>query len=488
MGEIILPNNWWPRWYQEDLWRYLENGGKRGVVVCHRRWGKDDIALHWTCTAAHQRVASYWHMLPEYEQARKAIWTAVNPHTGKRRIDEAFPIELRKKTNEQGMFIEFLNGSTWQVIGSDNYNSLVGAPPAGLVVSEWALADPAAWAYLSPILMENGGWALFLYTSRGKNHGFDLYRSALRRQGEGWFVTRQTVTETGVFNEAALEEAKQDLIALYGEDDGEALFQQEYFCSFEAAVIGSYYGRLIANLEQAGRITRVAHDPSLPVSTGWDLGVDDATAVWFVQVAGREVRVIDHLETRGRALTEIAREVARRPYVYRDHYMPHDISTREMTTAKTRRETIEGLLPGTIRPGSQLPVQDGINAVRNLLPRCVFDAEKCEKGLAALREYKVEFDNKTKTPRKTPLHNWASHSADGFRELAVQLIDWEENAKHLRTRTMQGIDYDPFQSPHEREKEIARREIERTFDLEDHDRRRYRPPLGETDYDPFSYH
>ena len=134
--EISLPNNWNPRPYQFALWKYLENGGKRGLAVCHRRWGKDDLALHWTAVAAHQRVASYWHMLPQYEQARKAIWTAVNPHTGLRRIDEAFPKEVRASTDEQGMFIRFRNGSTWQVVGSDNYNSLVGAPPAGAAVRD----------------------------------------------------------------------------------------------------------------------------------------------------------------------------------------------------------------------------------------------------------------------------------------------------------------------------------------------------------------
>lgn len=394
-------------------------------------------------------------MLPEYEQARKAIWSAVNPHTGIRRIDEAFPPAIRENTNDQSMFIRFRNGSTWQVVGSDSYNSLVGAPPAGVVISEWSLADPAAWAYLSPILAENDGWALFLYTSRGKNHGHSLWQSAKTRPG--WHVERQTVENTGVFTAAALADAKADLIALYGEEDGEALFEQEYYCSFEAAVIGSYYGRLLTRLERDGRITAVPYDPSLPVSTGWDLGIDDATAIWFVQVAAREVRVIDYLEFRGRSLTEIAKEVLAKPYVYQDHYLPHDVETREMSTAKTRKETLESINLRPVRPGSRLPVQDGINAVRNLLPRCVFDEKRCEKGLNALREYRVEYDEKSKSPRKTPLHNWASHPADAFRELAVQLIDWKATAAALRQRLGTG-DYDPFSSAAENDREIRRRE------------------------------
>jgi phage terminase large subunit len=410
------------------------------LAVCHRRWGKDDLALHWTAVAAHTKVASYWHMLPQYEQARKAIWTAVNPHTGIRRIDEAFPLEIRDSTNEQAMFIRFKNGSTWQVVGSDNYNSLVGAPPAGLVVSEWALADPAAWAYLSPILAENNGWALFLYTSRGKNHGHSLWQSAKNRPE--WHVERQSVDDTRVFSPQALAEAKADLIALYGEEDGEALYDQEYFCSFEAAIIGSYYGRIIARLEREGKVTAVPYNPEYPVMTSWDLGLDDSTAVWFAQIVGREVRIIDHLEARNRALTDVAREVLSRGYVYAEHYGPHDIDTREMTSAKTRKQTLEELNLRPIRAGSKLPVADGINAVRNLLPRCVFDEKKCEKGLNALRQYRSEWDDKAKTPRKTPKHDWSSHSADSFRELAVQLFDVEEAKKRHNRPIMP--DYNPF--------------------------------------------
>lgn len=404
-------------------------------------------------------------MLPEYEQARKAIWTAVNPHTGIRRIDEAFPVEARASTNEQGMFIRFKNGSTWQVVGSDNYNSLVGAPPAGLVVSEWALADPTAWAYLGPILAENDGWALFLYTSRGKNHGYSLYRSAISRPD--WHVERQSVEETGVFTAANLADAKADLIALYGEEDGEALFDQEYYCSFDAAVIGSYYGRLLAQLDKDKRITSVPHDPSLPVYTGWDLGIDDSTAVWFVQLAGREVRVIDYLEARGRALTDIARDVLAKRYAYVEHYLPHDVDTREMTSAKTRKQTLEDLKLAPIRAGSRLPVQDGINAVRTMLPKCVFDEQKCAKGLDALRQYRTDWDSKNKTPRKVPLHDWSSHGADAFRELAVQLFDVKERLNERRFLASGA--YDPFaidQTDYRREFEREEMRKQETAGLE----------------------
>lgn len=474
---IQLPNKWLPRPYQFDLWHHLQSGGKRAVAVCHRRWGKDDLALHWTAVAAHQRVGTYWHMLPEYAQARKAIWDAVNPHTGIRRVDEAFPREIRAGTDEQKMFIRFLNGSTWQVVGSDSYNALVGSPPVGLVFSEWAIGNPAAWAYLRPILLENGGWALFIYTSRGRNHGHRTWEMSQREPG--WFGVRQNALQTGVFTSEQLAAELKEYIADYGEEDGEALFNQEYMCSFDAAVLGSYYGKALAQLEQAGRITSVPHDPTYPVYTAWDLGIDDATAVWFVQLVGREIRVIDHFEARGRGLVECARDVLAKKYQYVEHYLPHDVDTREMTSAKTRKQTLEGLGLEPIRAGSKLPVQDGINAARTMLPRCVFDSVKCAKGLDALRQYRSVWDEKLRTPSKVPLHDWSSHSSDAFRELAVQLFDVKE-AINARKRRVAIQDWNPF--------EYTGESYERGIVPEDGDGPQiYMPPRPVVeDYSPFN--
>jgi hypothetical protein len=178
MVEINIPYNWKPRSYQRKLWNYLASGGKRAVALWHRRAGKDDVCLHWAAVSVMEKPATYWHMLPEAAQARKAIWEAVNPHTGIRRIDEAFPHEIRETTREQEMMIKFKNGATWQVVGSDNYNSLIGSPPYGVIYSEWSVGDPSSWAYLRPILAENGGWAMFIYTARGKNHGYSMYNIA----------------------------------------------------------------------------------------------------------------------------------------------------------------------------------------------------------------------------------------------------------------------------------------------------------------------
>ena len=213
---MLIPNIWLPRIYQRPAWAAWQRRGiKRSLLIWHRRAGKDELALHKAAAAAHLRTATYWHALPEYAQARKAIWNAINPHTGRRRIDEAFPHELRASVNDQEMFIRFNSGSTWQVVGCDRYDSLVGTPPAGGVFSEWALANPAAWGYLAPILAENGGWADFITTPRGRNHVKSMLDMA--RGDPGWFTQVLTVDDTGAISRHAVEQQRKEYHSLFGE-------------------------------------------------------------------------------------------------------------------------------------------------------------------------------------------------------------------------------------------------------------------------------
>ena len=265
-------HDWKPRKDQWSLWNYLQKGGLRAVMVAHRRWGKDDVALHWARIAGMERSGNYWHMLPEYGQARKAIWTAVNEDTGKRRIGEAFPHWTRKKIREQEMIIEFGKGSPWQLVGSDNYDSLVGASPVGIVFSEWAVANPQAWAYLSPILERNHGWALFIYTPRGTNHGLTMLKAA--QTTPGWFGQCLPADKTPVFSSVQLESIRTNLVSIYGSEQGEALFRQEYFCSFEGAVFGAYYAKQLEAARIEGRIGSVPWAPGFEVDTWWDLGLE----------------------------------------------------------------------------------------------------------------------------------------------------------------------------------------------------------------------
>jgi hypothetical protein len=418
-AEVNLPNGWEPRQYQKSLWQYLEHGGLRADVAAHRRWGKDDVALHLAACKSQERVGTYWHMLPEASQARKAIWDAINPHTGKRRIDEAFPPAMRANTREVDMLIRFQNGSTWQVIGSDNFDSLVGAPPVGVVFSEWSLARPEAWTYMRPILAENRGWAVFIWTPRGRNHatqGFDA------RSGDpNWFTLKSPATETNVFTHEQLAREKAELISESGSvEEGEAKFNQEYLVDFDAATPGAYYAPLINEAESAGRLTRVPYDPALKVDTAWDLGIDDYTAIWFFQQIGREVRAIDYFETAGIGLQQIvAQAIAQKPYIYGTHHLPHDVMVRELGAAgKTRRETLNGLGVSPISVGVAQDPEERINASRLMIPITWFDAEKCATGLNRLRGYRKRWNRTTKN-FTGPLHDENSHGADAFGEFAA---------------------------------------------------------------------
>lgn len=422
---IRLPNQWQPRPYQRPLWDYLERGGKRAIEIAHRRWGKDDVILHRAAVAAHERPATYWHCLPEYAQARKAIWNAVNPHNGIRRIDEAFPHELRENTNDQEMFIRFKSGSTWQVIGSDRYNGLVGAGVAGVVFSEWALCNPASWGYISPMMRENNGWAAFITTPRGRNHAKSMYEMAL--SNPGWFAEISSVTDTKRFTEAELEEILQtDYVSMFGEDIGRAQFEQEYLCSFNAAILGAFYAREMVNVRKEGRVVDIEAIPDRPVHRAWDIGVRDDTSIWWFQMVGTQVYILDCYTANGVGVDHYATviEERKKQHGWTDgtDFVPHDARVKEWGTGRTRVETMQGLglHPQVVSQASKL---DGINAVRKTLPRCVFHPRTEAEGMSALEQYRREWDDDKKAFKENEIHDWASHLADAFRYMAM---GWRE--------------------------------------------------------------
>jgi hypothetical protein len=378
------------------------------------------VALHWAAIRAVRRPGSYWHLLPEASQGRKAVWDAVNPHTGRRRIDEAFPPHIRKRTLDADMMIHFRSGSTWQVVGSDNFNSLVGSPPIGVVFSEWALAKPEAWSFIRPILAENGGWALFLWTPRGRGHATRAFESRVLRPEE-WFTLKSPATDTDVFSREQLERERTEMIAELGStEEGEARYASEYLVDFDAAAPGAYYASLLSAAEREGRVGRVPYDPALKVDTAWDLGIDDYTAVWFFQRAGREVRAIDYFETSGEGLQAVVRSaLGGRPYVYGTHHLPHDVMVRELGAAgRSRFETLGGLGVSPISVGAAMDPEERINAGRLLIPITWFDAEKCAGGLERLRGYRKRWNRATRS-YGGPLHDEASHGADAFGEFAA---------------------------------------------------------------------
>jgi len=387
------------------------------------RVSKDEVFLHRIAVAAHERIANYWHMLPETSQGRKAVWNAVNPHSGRRRIDEAFPKELRETTLENEMLIRFKNGSTYQVLGSDNYDSLVGAPPAGVVFSEWPLANPAAWAFIRPMLLENKGWAGFAYTPRGRNHGATFFEA--HKNDADWFVEALSARETDVFSPEQLDNELAEYIKEFGKEDGENRFNQEYLVSFTAGVPGSYYGGLMEDAERGGRICEVPWLPDLPVFTAWDLGRRDYNSIWFFQLpAGTRgpVHFVDYLENNGVDVTWYAKELDKRPYRYGTLALPHDAESEHVAADKSVAGTLRTLGyrdQCVVRRSDN--INHDINAVRVLLPRARFDKVKCERGISALQNYHKAWDDERKVYNDRPYHDWASNGADAMRAGAVAL-------------------------------------------------------------------
>jgi phage terminase large subunit len=421
--EVDLPaNGWSPRQYQLPAWRYLQAGGKHAELIWHRRAGKDDVCLHHAAIQAMKRVANYWHMLPEASQARKAIWGAINPHTGRKRIDEAFPLQLRRKTLEQEMKVEFVNGSTWQVMGSDNFNSLVGSAPAGIVYSEWALANPSARAYLRPILAENNGWQLFITTPRGKNHAHRTYLAAKKTQGA--FAQVLSAMQTGALSAERLEIERIAYIAEFGEDAGQALFDQEYGCDFDAAILGAVLGRWMSKARREGRVdeegTLGFYDPQGgPVYVSSDLGFNDTASWWFWQPRMDGFGLVGYLGESGMDadewVVEIQSYAEKRGFQLAQIWLPHDARNKTFATKHTPLERfIKGFGAERVRLVPKTSIPDRINAARRVVSKCWFDEAQCTEGVSGLTSWRFEYDPETRTMSREPVHDWASHPGDAF--------------------------------------------------------------------------
>lgn len=426
MSDIVLPNKWLARPHQQSLFRYMFDGGsmqrKRALQVWHRRAGKDSCSLQLGAIASQQRVGTIWHMLPTQKQGRKVIWDGIDK-AGRRMIDQAFPKDMRLSENNSEMQIRMKNGSIWQVVGSDNYDSLVGANPVGVIFSEYSVANPAAWDFIRPILAENGGWAIFIYTPRGKNHGHRLYQMACKN--DNWFSSILNVEQT--FDREGTPLIGPDIIQ-QERDEGmsEEKVLQEYYCSFDAGMEGAYYTIVLNEAMEQGRIGKYPHDPSKQVYTFWDIGIRDNASIIFAQegLDGHPV-IIDHLTDRNKSIEHWIRDVRSLPYNYAEHWGPHDLEQREQSTGKTRKEFAEGLnFNFEIVPN--IPVTDGIDATRAMLKVVKIDETKCHQLIDSLFAYRREFDEKANIFRDKPVHDWSSHSADSKRYLAVA---WENCAK-----------------------------------------------------------
>lgn len=413
------------RWYQESFHRALvDRTHDRLFALWHRRAGKDEIVLNGMRTLALKDPGTYWHCFPEQKQARKAIWNGVNGHTGKRRIHEAFPESIIKRMQDDDMFIELKNGATFQLIGSDRYDSTVGSGPKGISYSEWALSDPAAWAYHSPMIRESGGFAAFITTPRGKNHAKKMFDRA--ETSDDWFSQRLTVRDTGALTSIQLAEALNEYIDLHGEDLGRALFEQEYMCSFEGAIIGAYYASSIAAAKESGRLGFVGADPLMTYRAVWDIGGTgakaDSTAVWIVQYVGDEVRILDYYEAVGQPLSTHVSWLRDRGYEKALCVLPHD-GVQHDKVHKTSYESALKEANFQVRviknqgPGAAMM---RVNAARRLFPSIRFNGESEDvmAGVEALKSYHEKKHEKTGIGLG-PNHDWSSHAADAFGLIAI---------------------------------------------------------------------
>lgn len=371
------------------------------IGVAHRRAGKtvadiNELIIGATkCQLPNPRFA---YVAPQLNQAKDIAWTYLKEYT-------AF---LSPKINESELWVELPGGARIRIYGADNPDRLRGIYLDGVVLDEFGDMDPTIWTQvIRPALSDRKGWACFIGTPKGKNTFYKLWVDA--EDDPDWTRLILKASETGLLDQKELADARK----MMSDDE----YAQEYECSFDAAVRGAYYASEI-NAAEEERITSVPYDPRLQVHTAWDLGVADSTCIWFFQMVGRETRVIDVLKGEGVGLDWYARQLQDRGYLYGKHYLPHDVEVRELGTGKSRKEVLAGLgIEATVCPN--IPVADGIQAVRMLLPTCWFDKVKCKEGIEALRMYRREYDDKRQEFRNNPLHDWTSHYADAFRYFAV---------------------------------------------------------------------
>lgn len=409
--EIQIKSKFHPRPYQLPILQALDKGIKRVVWCCHRRGGKDLTIFNWVIKELIKEVCTCFYVLPTYSQAKKVIWDAIN-NDGFRIIDY-IPKEIIAAMNGQEMKIRFTNGSLFQLIGSDNIDSLMGTNPKIVVFSEYALQDPSAWDYIRPILKVNKGVAIFISTPRGRNHFWELSRTA--ESTDDWYYQKLTIEDTGVLTPEDVQKEKEEGMS-------EELALQEYYCSYDRGIEGSYYAKLIQKMQEQERICPVKYDPSRMVFTSWDLGWDDSTAILFFQIHGTNINIFDCEEHSNKTLAWFKELLMNKGYKYGGHLFPHDVEHIDgLSTGCTRRDILEDLqIPVTTVPRGI--IADGIEVVKGLLSsRIYIDDTKCRPVIKALENYHKDWDDKHKVYSNKPRHDWSSHYADALRYLAEGL-------------------------------------------------------------------
>lgn len=434
---LVVSTGYTPHPLQAVLHR---NVRRFNVMCCHRGFGKTVFAVNELVDRGlrnqnHNPIYAY--IATSYGQAKRVAWDqfkeAVRDIPGVETNESDLRIDIPRADKRDKIRIHLL--------GSENPGALKGLHLDGVVIDEFSEMEPSIWGVVvRPMLTRKKGWAVFIGTPKGQNHFEAIYRTAETQMRQGhpdWFAAMYKGSESGILPLSELEAARLTM--------SQEEYDQEIECSFSAAMVGAYYGKEMNIAAEEGRITRVPYDPTLATFTYWDLGIDDQTVIWIGQKLGsREVRWIDYIENSGESLEWYIKELQMKGYVYEEHVLPHDAGARELGTGKTREEVLrkKGLGKRT-RVLKRSNIEDGINAVRNMIKKSWFDAVKCERGINALKSYERKWDAKNKNFKSRPLHNWASHGADAFRTAAMGMDEYapeDRDRKNLQRYSVRDFD------------------------------------------------
>ena len=398
-----------PRTFQREIGQLCRT--KRfGVLVCHRRFGKTVLGVNinqQTATMVQKQRPRVAYIGPTYTQGKTVAWDYMQFY--------ARPVP-GVAFNQSELRVDYPNGGQARIYGADNPDALRGIYLDRATLDEYGMHPSKTFSeVIGPTLVDRGGSALFLGTPNGKNQFYDIAQHAKAREAAGdpdWFFREYKASQTGLLDPAYLASARSVMTA----DE----YAQEFECSFEAAVKGAIYSAELEAARATRRVATVPVDPVLPVDTDWDLGVGDATAIWFTQsLRSGEIRVIDYYEASGEGLPHYAHILRSKGYVYGQHWAPFDIEVKELGSGKSRLEVARSLgITFNICP--QIGIEDGIHAARMVFPRCWFDETRCKAGLEALQHYRRDYNTRLNEFKATPVHDWASHGADAFRYMAVR--------------------------------------------------------------------
>lgn len=419
MKELVIPHKFVPRSYQLKAMKALDSGIKRAVLCYARGLGKDLTALNYLIKKAVQKPGVYLHCFPNYNQAKRAIWKSVHETEEGEPMSylDHIPKELIKHQNNTEMMIQFTNGSIYCAMGLDGKNAMRarGMNPSFVILSEYAFMDPESWHTLEPRVKQNDGTAIFISTPNGQNHFYELYNWA-SHDTKNYYADLVTVEDAGTLEPEDIEQLRREGVP-------EDFIQQEYYCSFKRGAEGSYYGKQIQKARDQGRICSLPVIPDLPCHTSFDLGIGDSTSIWIFQaLQNGNFNFIEYYENQGESLTHYLKYLNRfqkkHDIEWGEHFVPHDARHRELISGIDRvMAAREFGYNFTVL--DQHKVEEGVQAVRSLLPLCYFDQNKCNQGIKCLDFYRKKYNEVLKVYYNTPCHDKWSHGADSFRYACV---------------------------------------------------------------------